>query len=195
METWSGSIVLWGAKLVLVGSLDDLKEGVFRLHRVGYTGDVIQQESWEKTKLPVTVSEPIAPRDLYTLMQKGEAPLIVDVRLPSEWMALRIGTVLNLPWNRLASLSSQLYPQEPVVLVCNSAYRSSMAVGILERKGFKKARSLEGGSEAWISAGLPVFEPVKAGGGNRSTVPVTEQPAASGSTAPKTPAPKRPNVG
>lgn len=197
METWVGSIVPWGAKLVLVGNADNLKEGIFRLHRVGYTGDIIQHESWEKAKLPVTVSEPIAPRDLYTLMQKGEAPLIVDVRLPSEWMGLRIGTVLNLPLNRLAELSSQLDPEQPVVLVCNSAYRSSMAVGILERKGFKKARNLEGGSEAWIKAGLPVFEPVRASSEISAKTPVVEEPKqpASGSTAPKIPAPKRPSVG
>jgi rhodanese-related sulfurtransferase len=32
-----------------------------------------------------------------------------------------------------------------------------MAVGILERSGFTMASSLEGGSEAWIEAGYPVF--------------------------------------
>jgi rhodanese-related sulfurtransferase len=32
-----------------------------------------------------------------------------------------------------------------------------MAVGILQRKGFKKVASLAGGSEAWIKAGLPVY--------------------------------------
>ena len=45
-----------------------------------------------------------------------------------------------------------------MVVVCNSAYRSSMATGILERKGIKKARNLEGGSQAWMEAGLPVYE-------------------------------------
>ena len=72
-------------------------------------------------------------------------------------MGLRIGTVLNLPLNRLADLSAKLTPTEPVVTVCNSAYRSSMAVGVLERKGFTKASSLAGGSEAWIAAGLPTY--------------------------------------
>ncbi len=91
-------------------------------------------------------------------MQKGEAPLIVDVRLPEEWMALRIGTVLNLPLSRLAELSSKLDPEQSVVVVCNSAYRSSMGTGILERKGIKNPRNLEGGSEAWIAAGLPMYE-------------------------------------
>jgi rhodanese-related sulfurtransferase len=90
-------------------------------------------------------------------MEQGTAPIIVDVRLPNEWMGVRIGTVVNLPLNHLSELSAKLDPAQPVVTVCNSAYRSSMAIGILERKGFKQVSSLAGGSEAWIEAGLPVY--------------------------------------
>jgi rhodanese-related sulfurtransferase len=151
-------MVPWGAKLVLVGGKELLKEAIHRLHRVGYEGHIMTLESWMSSKLPIKMGSPISPQDLYRLMQKGEAPLVVDVRLPGEWMALRIGTVLNLPLSNLAELSSKLDPAQPVVVVCNSAYRSSMATGILERKGIKNARNMEGGSEAWIDAGLPVYE-------------------------------------
>jgi rhodanese-related sulfurtransferase len=72
-------------------------------------------------------------------------------------MGLRIGTVINMPLNHLFEQAAGLDPNLPVVTVCNSAYRSSMAIGILERRGFTKVHSLEGGSEAWINAGLPVF--------------------------------------
>ena len=157
-ENWVGTMVPWGSKLVLVGDTDLLREARHRLHRVGYGADIITLESWKTANLQVKAGNPISPRDLYAHMQKGDAPLVVDVRLPAEWMALRIGTVLNLPLSHLAELSSKLDPEQPVVLVCNSAYRSSMATGILERKGFKKARNLEGGSQSWIEAGLPVYE-------------------------------------
>jgi rhodanese-related sulfurtransferase len=72
-------------------------------------------------------------------------------------MGLRIGTVLNLPLNKLAVLSAKLNKNEPVVAVCNSAYRSTLAIGILEREGFTRATSLDGGTEAWIEAGYPVY--------------------------------------
>lgn len=160
-ETWIGTMVPWGSKLVLVGDTDLLKEARYRLNRVGYKAATITLESWKKAKLPIKKGNPISPQDLYALMQKGEAPLIVDVRLPAEWMALRIGTVLNLPLSHLAELSSKLDPEQPVVVVCNSAYRSSMGTGILERKGIKNPRNLEGGSEAWIAAGLPMYEDEK----------------------------------
>jgi hydroxyacylglutathione hydrolase len=157
-ENWIGTMVPWGSKLILVGDTDLLKEARHRLNRVGYKAATITLESWKKAKLPLKKGNSISPQDLYALMQKGEAPLIVDVRLPEEWMALRIGTVLNLPLSRLAELASKLDPEQPVVVVCNSAYRSSMATGILERKGIKNPRNLENGSDAWIAAGLPMHE-------------------------------------
>jgi len=104
----------------------------------------------------------------------------VDVRLPSEWMALRIGTVVNLPLNHLAELSAKLDPRQPVVTVCNSAYRSSMAVGILERQGFARAASMEGGGEAWAKAGLPVIQVAQSGaaaGGPRKVVRLPDRTA------------------
>ncbi|MFH0821352.1 MAG: rhodanese-like domain-containing protein, partial [Pseudomonadota bacterium] len=158
IETWVGIMVPWGANLVLAGDADLLKEARHRLHRVGYGGGILTIDSWKRAGMTVKTADPIKPDDLYALMEKGASPLVVDVRPPAEWMALRIGRVLNLPLNNLTALSSKLDPEQPVVLVCNSAYRSSMAAGILERKGFKKSRSLQGGSEAWIEAGLPVYE-------------------------------------
>jgi rhodanese-related sulfurtransferase len=83
---------------------------------------------------------------------------VLDVRLPSEWMGLRIGTVINIPLSELSQRAGKLDRTIPVVAVCNSAFRSTMAVGILERAGMTKVASLAGGSEAWIEAGLPVFQ-------------------------------------
>jgi hydroxyacylglutathione hydrolase len=171
LETWVGTMVPWGTRVVLVGSKKQLKEGLLRLHRIGYAPEIITFEAWRKAGMPVTVSQPIAPSALYDMMQNGEAPLIVDVRLPTEWMALKIGTVLNLPLNHLSDLSRKLDPKAPVVVVCNSAYRSSMAVGVLERKGFETVRNLEGGSQAWIDGGFPVFEGTNSGGKVTKAVP------------------------
>jgi rhodanese-related sulfurtransferase/glyoxylase-like metal-dependent hydrolase (beta-lactamase superfamily II) len=157
LETWVGSMVTWKARMVLIGSAAEIKEAVFRLHRVGYAGQVLPFDAWTKAGLPVATSDTITTAELYAQMQAGTAPIIVDVRLPNEWMAMRIGTVVNLPISHLAELSAKLDPNLPVVAVCNSAYRSSLAVGILQKRGFKNVASLAGGSAAWIDAGYPVF--------------------------------------
>lgn len=173
LETWVGIIVPWEANLVVCGNQADLEEAVFRLHRVGYRPKVLDIDRWKKSGQPMSRNDNVKPADLYALMQAGQAPIIIDVRLPSEWMGLRIGTILNLPLNHLAELSAKLDHAEPIITVCNSAYRSSMAVGVLERKGFKNVASLDGGSEAWIEAGLPVYgAEAKAGAVTHAAVPV-----------------------
>jgi len=157
LETWVGIMVPWGSDVVLCGEVEDLKQALHRLHRVGYTGQYVLFSEWQKAGLAINKDELMTPQQLYAAMQSGNEPLIADVRLPNEWMGLRIGTVLNLPLNKLSELSAKLNPSEPVVAVCNSAYRSTMAIGVLERKGFTKVTSLAGGSEAWIAAGYPVY--------------------------------------
>ena len=160
LETWVGIMVPWGADLVLCGDPRELQEATQRLHRVGYRAEVLSFDDWKKAGLPVAGNELIKPQELYAQMQAPDSPVVVDVRLPNEWMGLRIGTVVNLPLNRLAEMApAKLDPGQMVVTVCNSAFRSSLAVGILERLGFRKVASLDGGSEAWIAAGLPTFGP------------------------------------
>lgn len=157
IETWVGIMVPWDADLVLTGSEEELTETVKRLHRVGYEGQVIPFKNWEKSGLKSRSNDLITAEELHRQMIEGQNPIIVDVRLPTEWMGLRIGQVINMPLNKLAEQSTKLNPEEPVVAVCNSAFRSSMAVGILERNGFSKAVSLKGGSQAWIEAGYPTY--------------------------------------
>ena len=160
-ETWTGIMIPWGEPFVLIGSDDEVKEAAFRLHRVGYdrpagylSGGV---DAWAKAGQPTQPVALVKPADLHKRMQTGAAPVIVDVRLPSEWMGLRIGDVLNMPLNHLAEQATRLDPAMPVMMVCNSAYRSSMAAGVMQKLGFKDVRNLEGGGEAWIEAGLPTY--------------------------------------
>jgi rhodanese-related sulfurtransferase len=157
-ETWTGIMVPWQSKVVVVGKSEDLREAIHRLHRVGYRAQVLTFDAWERAGLPIVKTSPIAPTELHAAMQREDSPLVVDVRLHKEWDALRIGTVVNMPLNHLTKESVKLDRGSPIVAVCNSAYRSSLAIGVLEREGFHNVRSLAGGGEAWIDAGLPVIE-------------------------------------
>ena len=78
---------------------------------MAYSGSVLPFENWTKADLPLAKSGTIKPAELYAQMQEGTAPIIVDVRMPAEWMAMRIGTVVNLPINHLAELSAQTRSQ------------------------------------------------------------------------------------
>jgi hydroxyacylglutathione hydrolase len=177
LETWVGTMVQWGSTIVLCGSDEEVKEARFRLHRAGYeVAGALSFEAWKAAKQPVYTNEPISPQELHKRMLNGTAPVVVDVRLPNEWMGLRIGNVLNMPLNQLSDLAVKLDPNEPVVTVCNSAYRSSLGIGLLERRGFKKVASMEGGGEAWIEAGLPVTQPTAPGAASAQPKTVIKLP-------------------
>jgi glyoxylase-like metal-dependent hydrolase (beta-lactamase superfamily II)/rhodanese-related sulfurtransferase len=171
LETWTGIMVPWGSSVVLCGSPEEMAEAAFRLHRVGYgVSGALTFDAWKQAGQPAYQNEPVSARDLYQRMQDGTAPIIVDVRLPAEWMGLRIGNVVNIPLNQLDVLApAKLSRTDPVVTVCNSAYRSSLGIGVLERNGFKQVGSMVGGSEAWIQAGFPTIQPAGAGTEARST--------------------------
>lgn len=160
-ETWTGIMVTWDEPFILIGSDDEVREARFRLFRIGYdnpagylTGGVA---AWQQSGLPAQSVQLVKPRELHKQMQDGVAPIVLDVRLPSEWMGIRIGQTLNIPISKLAVDHIRLDPRMPVLAVCNSAYRSSMAAGVLQKAGFADVRNLEGGGEAWIEEGLPTL--------------------------------------
>jgi hydroxyacylglutathione hydrolase len=174
-ETWTGIMIPWGEPFVLVGSDGEVQEAAFRLKRIGYdapTGFLKGGlDTWKQANLAVGSLKLVKPRDLYQQMQAGTAPVIVDVRLSTEWMGLRIGNVLNIPLNMLFAESKRLSKDMPVLTVCNSAYRSSMGAAVLLKMGFKSVLNMEGGSEAWIADGLPTLSAT--GSGHGSAAPAT----------------------
>lgn len=158
-ETWVGIMVPWDARLIVCGDNDEeLAEAIHRLHRVGYQPECIKLGTWKSASQSMAQNAMTEPDRLYAAMQTSESPVIVDVRLPAEWMALRVGATVNLPLNELSEKSITLDREQQLVTVCNSAYRSSMAVGVLQREGFVNVSNMKGGSQAWIDAGLPVYE-------------------------------------
>jgi rhodanese-related sulfurtransferase/glyoxylase-like metal-dependent hydrolase (beta-lactamase superfamily II) len=160
-ETWTGIMIPWGEPFVLVGSDDEVREAAFRLKRIGYdapTGFLKGgMDAWKQGNLPVASLNLVKPQDLYQQMQAGTAPVIVDVRFPTEWMDLRIGSVLNMPLDTLFTSGHRLSKDMPVITVCDSGYRSSIGAAVLRKMGFKSVLNMEGGSEAWIADGLPTI--------------------------------------
>jgi hydroxyacylglutathione hydrolase len=157
LETWVGTLVPWDASLVLYGNPADLKEAATRLERIGYPARVITPEAWAASRIPLAKSDLLSPEDLKIRLAGEDSPVVVDVRPRYDCAAQRLGKALSLPLEQLSALApGQLDAALPVVSVCDSTYCASLAVGILERLGFKQAGCLEGGAEAWAGAGLPV---------------------------------------
>jgi sulfur-carrier protein adenylyltransferase/sulfurtransferase len=92
----------------------------------------------------------ITPRELKTLMDRGERPFILDVRNPEEITICRIAGTKVIPLPELASRLSELDRTVPMVVHCKSGARSAKAIKLLHEAGFSGLRNLSGGIIAWI---------------------------------------------
>jgi rhodanese-related sulfurtransferase len=96
---------------------------------------------------------------LQRLLQTGPVPRVVDVRTAAEVSQGTIGGALHIELSALPARLSELDPDAPVVLVCQSGARSARACGYLAQQGFGHASNLAGGIAAWVHAGLPLKGP------------------------------------
>jgi molybdopterin/thiamine biosynthesis adenylyltransferase/rhodanese-related sulfurtransferase len=92
----------------------------------------------------------ITVTELKALMDRGEAPAIVDVREASEFAICRIPGAVLIPLRELPSRVHEIDASRPVVLQCRSGMRSGNATAWLRQRGFTQARNLSGGILEWI---------------------------------------------
>ena len=93
-----------------------------------------------------------------TLMINREDAQIIDVSEPDEYVAGHLPESRNFPLGRLEERVSELskFKDAPLILICQTGARSTGACKTLEKLGFSKVHSLEGGINAWRTAGLPL---------------------------------------
>ena len=107
--------------------------------------------------------ERVSPHEAALLQRDGG--LIVDIRPESDRSADgRVPDALHLErivleW-RLDPAGPHripdLRPDQPVILMCNEGYASSLAAAQVRELGLTRATDLVGGFRAWSAAGLPL---------------------------------------
>jgi sulfur-carrier protein adenylyltransferase/sulfurtransferase len=97
-----------------------------------------------------TMTGDITVTELKERMDRGDAPLIVDVREPVEFEICRIPGAVLIPLQQLPSRLGELDPAREIVCLCKVGGRSANATAYLQRAGFARARNLTGGILAWI---------------------------------------------
>lgn len=96
----------------------------------------------------------VSPAELNALLASGLD--IVDVREPSEWQTGHIPGARLMPLGRVLADPRQALPRDGVVLVCARGGRSRQAAELADGLGYQQVASLDGGTEAWRAAGLPL---------------------------------------
>jgi rhodanese-related sulfurtransferase len=97
--------------------------------------------------------------DLHAASLRGAIELI-DVRTPEEFSEVRAAMARNIPldtFDPLAVLAArQSSPDAPLYFICAVGGRSAWACEVMMAAGANNVVNVEGGTQAWLSAGLPV---------------------------------------
>lgn len=83
-------------------------------------------------------------------------PSFLDVRTPVEWRSGHIEGAYHIPLEELEGALDKLPREKPIVCVCKSGSRASLAASLLMKHGFPSVMNLQGGMQAWKQAGLPL---------------------------------------
>lgn len=89
--------------------------------------------------------------DLSRSLDRGEKPLLVDVRQPWEHELSRLPDSLLVPLPELSGRVAEIRPApgQQVVCYCHHGIRSLHAADFLARAGLHDVVSLAGGIDAW----------------------------------------------
>jgi len=78
---------------------------------------------------------------------------IIDCRQKHEWKSGHIAGTKLIPLEKMGQRMNELDKNRPVIVLCRSGHRSSVAVRKLTAAGFVDAKSMKGGVNAWARAG------------------------------------------
>jgi rhodanese-related sulfurtransferase len=116
-------------------------------------------------------STPISPAALAASLGAGNSHELLDVRTPSEYAGAHVPGAKLIPLNELKVdvFLAHHKPGTPIYVLCHSGARAANAIEQFERAGCDDCILVEGGTQAWIEAGLPVHR------GERNVLPIMRQ--------------------
>jgi len=89
---------------------------------------------------------------LHELLQRGEKPLLVDVREDAEFAAGHLEGARHIPLGQLPQRLAEIDPQADPVFICRSGGRSMAACQMALRANIRSPANLEGGMLAWAAS-------------------------------------------
>lgn len=97
---------------------------------------------------------------LHELLQDNAPQNVIDVRTPVEFAEVHVAAAKSVPLDSLdpehLHEHHRLSIEKPVYILCRSGQRATKAADQLAKAGFPNSIVVEGGTLAWIEAGLPV---------------------------------------
>lgn len=102
----------------------------------------------------------ISPRELHALKSSGQHVDLLDVRTPMEYREVHAEYACNVPLDALEPAQVMLprngKSDQPLYVICRSGGRAKQACEKFIQAGFPNVVNVEGGTLAWVEAGLPI---------------------------------------
>ena len=102
------------------------------------------------------------PREPFTRITVQEAnemkdngAAVIDVREPHEYSAGHVPGAALIPVNSVYARREELPKDKDLIFVCAVGQRSALAAEMAAAAGLTRLFNLEGGTDAWIKAGMP----------------------------------------
>ncbi len=91
-------------------------------------------------------------------LDAGEKMILVDTREDSEWARGHIPGAIHLGKGVIERDIESAVPNRnaPLVLYCGGGFRSALAADNLQKMGYTKVISMDGGWRGWTEAGYPI---------------------------------------
>jgi hydroxyacylglutathione hydrolase len=86
----------------------------------------------------------------------GDRPLVIDVRQATEFEAGHVPGSVHIGAGELPAMLDELPRDRPIVTMCASGYRSSVAASMLRAAGFERVAAVNSGLPTWEARGYPV---------------------------------------
>ena len=115
---------------------------------------------WAKAALPMGHVPQMSAEELQQRITQGPSVALVDVRARREYMTGHIDRSINIPAPDLRKQYKILDTKVPIVCICNTGHRSSLAASLLKQRGFKDVSNLAGGMTGYNASGLGAECPV-----------------------------------
>lgn len=137
--TYAGWLLPWADDIMLVGeTVADVTTAYNELSRIGMdsfvSGATHTLESYHASA-PDRSYDRKTFDDLKKLLERHDAPFVLDVRLPNDWDDLHVRNSLNVPLHELINEMERLPKYERIWVHCASGYRASIAASLIDRSG------------------------------------------------------------
>ncbi len=99
----------------------------------------------------------LSPAEVKQKLDRGEKPILLDVREKEEYRDGHLAGALSLPRGFLEIRVEEAIPDRstPIVAYCAGGTRSLLAARMLREMGYENVISMSGGFTGWKNPGLP----------------------------------------